>query len=96
MKTAGIRELKNQLSHYIRLVKRGERIQITDRGEVVATLGPAASPELEELPAGLAELVSTGKVRLGKPKRPGSYSRTGIALPEGIARRAIDESRGDR
>ncbi len=38
MKTVGIRELKNELSRYIRLVKEGETVLVTDRGTVVAEL----------------------------------------------------------
>ena len=38
MKEVGIRELKNRLSEYIRLVREGEVVMVTDRGEVVAEL----------------------------------------------------------
>jgi prevent-host-death family protein len=48
--TVGIRELKNKLSHYLDLVKSGEKLAVTDRGTVIAYLFPAASaPELEGL-----------------------------------------------
>jgi antitoxin (DNA-binding transcriptional repressor) of toxin-antitoxin stability system len=36
MRTVGVRELKNRLSHYLRLVRSGERVLITNRGKVVA------------------------------------------------------------
>ena len=38
MKAVGVRELKNRLSEYLRLVRSGEEILVTDRGEVVAEL----------------------------------------------------------
>jgi prevent-host-death family protein len=38
--TTGIRELKEQLSAYIRRVKSGETIVITDRGKPVGRLVP--------------------------------------------------------
>ena len=38
---AGVRELKNRLSQYLREVKRGRSITITERGEVIAILIPA-------------------------------------------------------
>ena len=38
MKQVGLRELKNRLSEYVRLVRAGEHVQITDRGQVVADL----------------------------------------------------------
>ena len=40
MKAVGIRELKNRLSEYVRLVRGGEEFLVTDRGEVVAELRP--------------------------------------------------------
>lgn len=40
MKTAGVRELKNRLSEYLREVRSGETVLVTDRGEVVAELRP--------------------------------------------------------
>ena len=38
MKSVGIRELKNKLSKYLRLVKDGEVIIVTDRNEIVAEI----------------------------------------------------------
>jgi prevent-host-death family protein len=42
MEKIGLRELKNRLSHYVRRVRTGHPIQVTDRGEVVAELLPPA------------------------------------------------------
>jgi len=36
MITAGIKELKNQLSRYIALVKKGDDVLITERGRIIA------------------------------------------------------------
>ena len=48
MKAVGLRELKNRLSEYVRDVRSGEGILVTDRGQVVAELNPpghaAAAP----------------------------------------------------
>ena len=62
----GIRELKAHLSHYVRLVREGGRIVVTDRGEEVAELR-AVTP----VSPGLRELIESGKVRWsgGKPAR---------------------------
>jgi prevent-host-death family protein len=38
MITAGIKELKNQLSRYIGIVKKGDDVLITERGRVVARI----------------------------------------------------------
>jgi len=67
MPTVGIRELKANLSHYVRLAKQGERIVITDRGQEVAELR-RITPEHE----GLRRLIDSGMVRWsgGKPTLP--------------------------
>jgi prevent-host-death family protein len=36
MITAGIKELKNQLSRYIELVKKGDDVLVTERGRIIA------------------------------------------------------------
>ncbi len=38
MKKAAVTDLKNRLSHYLRLVARGETVTIVDRGRPVARL----------------------------------------------------------
>ncbi len=40
MSTVGIRELKNRLSFYLKQVEGGQRIEVTNRGEVIALLIP--------------------------------------------------------
>ena len=40
MQTVGLRELKNRLSQYIRRVRDGQLVIVTDRGQVVAELRP--------------------------------------------------------
>ncbi len=61
MKDVSISELKAHLSRYLRMVRRGERIRVRDRLEVVAELGPAP-PEAATLSARLAE---EGRLRTG-------------------------------
>jgi prevent-host-death family protein len=50
MTTVGVRELRQRASELLRLVERGDTIEITDRGRPVALLGPipGGSP-LEQL-----------------------------------------------
>ncbi len=59
MKTASVTDLKNRLSHYLRLVAQGETITVLDRGSPVAQITPPgeASAELQRLAQqGLARL----------------------------------------
>ena len=58
MKTVSISELRANLLQYLTQVQRGERIQVTSKGAVLATLAPpvgereVARARLEELAAG--------------------------------------------
>ena len=57
MQTVGVRVLKNKLSEYLRRVRLGERVLVTDRGEVVAEfLPPRQGQGGPAVPAGLQVL----------------------------------------
>lgn len=43
MRIVGIKDLKNQLSEYVRVAAAGETVLVTDRNRVVAELVPPAS-----------------------------------------------------
>ena len=96
MTSVGIRELKARLSSYVRRVRQGEVIQVTDRGEVVAELRPPSSAKRVPVElAGLHEMASRGMVRLGKSNRGMRYPRSPVRLPEGSAKAALDAERED-
>ncbi len=65
MQLVGIKELKNKLTYYLGLTKKGDRIVVTDRGVPIATLRNLDSVEenmsTEEK---LASLAMQGKIRL--------------------------------
>ena len=93
--TVGIKTLKNKLSEYIREVRRGTRVLITDRDVVVAELRepftvPAATPE-EKL---YAQWVREGKIHPPLVKTR-NIPKSPIHLPEGTAQRLLDEDRGE-
>lgn len=88
--------MKNRLSEYIRQVRAGEEILVTDRGVVVAELrkpGPRASDT--RYPA-LVELARQGGVRLGSANRPDLYAALEPGLAEGSAVDLLDQERGER
>lgn len=67
MSTVGVRELRDHLSEYLRRVREGERLVITDRGKAVGELGPAeVSGSIERA----RQLARQGVARWsgGKPK----------------------------
>jgi prevent-host-death family protein len=82
MKTVGIKDLKNRLSYYLREVKRGEKILITDRNQIIATILPV---ERGEEDSKLLSLVKEGFAswRGGKP--------TGSHHPVKIEGRTVSE-----
>ena len=51
MTTVAVRELKNRLSEYLRKVKAGERVVITERGRAIAMISAAETPVDEEIDA---------------------------------------------
>jgi prevent-host-death family protein len=57
MDRVGVRQLRQNLSVYLRRVKAGESLEVTERGEPVARLTPAATKSRWE------RLVAEGKVR---------------------------------
>jgi antitoxin (DNA-binding transcriptional repressor) of toxin-antitoxin stability system len=97
MKTVGVRELKNRLSEYLRQVRAGEGVLVTDRGEVVAEIGPPGQGAADaSVPPGLVALARRGLVTLASP----GHTRLYPSLPRrGRRHRAAEllaEERGER
>jgi prevent-host-death family protein len=44
METVGIRELKTHLSRYLKRVRTGARLLVTERGRSIATINPVDTP----------------------------------------------------
>jgi prevent-host-death family protein len=70
MISAGIRDLKNRLSYYLREVKKGEKILITERNQVIATILPV---ERGEEDSRLLSLVKEGFATWKGGKPTGSH-----------------------
>jgi prevent-host-death family protein len=54
----GVKDLKNNLSHYLELVQTGDRVIVTHRGRPVAVLSAIEPPRDR-----LAELIASGVAR---------------------------------
>lgn len=66
----GVRELRQNLSVYLDRVKEGESLEVTERGHVVARLGPSGhgAPTYEQMLAdGRINAGRGGLARLGRP-----------------------------
>jgi prevent-host-death family protein len=79
MRVVNVREMKARLSAYLRDVGRGDSFLITDRGKVVARLGPAADlTATAGAPSdAMARLVALGARPPLRGPRPGDYRRPG-------------------
>jgi prevent-host-death family protein len=76
MKTVGLRELKNRLSEYVREVRSGEGVLVTDLGEVVAELVPPCHvTDGRGVPSGLVALARTGRLTLGADNDAAAYPK---------------------
>lgn len=97
MKTVGIRELKNRLSEYLREVRRGESVLVTDRGEVVAELSPPRPGVDHGAPAALRALAKRGLVTLASQGDVSLYkAMTRSRRGRRSAARLLDEERASR
>jgi prevent-host-death family protein len=64
MQLVGIKELKNKLTYYLGITKKGDRVIVTDRGVPIAVLHNLDSEEHLSMEEKLASLAKQGKIRL--------------------------------
>ncbi|PYY04099.1 MAG: hypothetical protein DMG69_31265 [Acidobacteria bacterium] len=97
MKSVGLRELKNRLSEYVREVRSGEGVFVTDRGEVVAELIPPGEGSIERgILSGLVALARKGQLTLGAPNDAEVYPKLPRLLKRRQATDLLNEERGTR
>ncbi len=100
MRKIGIREFKEGLSRFLKEVKGGQVIFLTDHGRVIAEVRPAAWP------AGNDEAARADRIRrleeagfIRPVTRPGALRGMkgfkGLGLPREYVERLLDESRGE-
>lgn len=90
MRSIGVRELRQNASRYLREVKRGETVEVTERGEPIARLIPIPKQESnrERMIAEGRLRPATGDLRdLGPPLEP----KPGEPLPSEI----LEQMRAD-
>ena len=91
MTSVSVSELKANLSHYLREVRRGGEIQVLDRGSPVARLVPEqeASDQTREL------LIKSGLLRPGHGNARSVLEEDPLTLPASLVE-ALDQDRADR
>jgi prevent-host-death family protein len=95
MVSAGIRELKNNLSRYMRQVEAGGRVAVTAHGRVIAELVP---PSLGAQSAGVGryqELVAAGVIEPAEEAYESPPEWPDILLSGGAVAELIDSDRGE-
>jgi KaiC/GvpD/RAD55 family RecA-like ATPase len=94
IKTVGIKDLKNNLSAYLRDVRQGTRILVTDRNTVAAELHePGASYQISgNLDPVLASWIETGLV-VPAAARKTPLPISPVEMEEGAALRLLEEDR---
>lgn len=95
MRTVGLKILKNRLSEYIRLVKGGETVLVTDRDRVVAELRPPQGRGPLTSDALLAEAMRRGWLSAPLLVREAPPPRAPVARLTELLQE-LDGDRGDR
>lgn len=91
MKTAAVAELKDRLSHYLRLVAKGETVTVLDRGRPVAQITPIRSAD-----DSLRRLAAQGLVRLPLRTLARGFWRRPLPKSSRSVVEALVEDREDR
>jgi prevent-host-death family protein len=95
MKTASVSKLKSSLSMYLRQVKAGEEVLVTERGQAIARLAPAIIPA--DAPARLREMEKQGLVKLGSETLPRDFwDRPRPKDPKGSMVKTLLQDREER
>jgi len=86
MERVGVRELRQNLSVYLRRVQAGESLEVTEHGHPIAVLGPRREPQ-----SAYDQMVAEGRLR------PGVGSIDDLPLPLGpVSTAGTDALAADR
>jgi prevent-host-death family protein len=92
MKTTAISELKAHLSDYLKLVKSGNEVLVTDRGKPVARIVPISSKT--RFRGSFSRMEKEGLIKLGSGKLPNDFWTMPRAEdPQGLVLKALLEER---
>jgi prevent-host-death family protein len=91
MTTATASKLKASLSEYLRLVKAGEEVLVSERGRPIAKLVPVTGGDA--LPDHLAEMARRGLLRVGSRRLSRAWSLPRPEDPKGGVLGALLEER---
>ena len=82
-----IRELKSRLSHYLRLMRKGESVVITDRGVPIGRIVPMG----QDLDQRLAAMCATGQAQWNGRKLPPRKPRAKLLRAGSVAQLVVED-----
>ena len=85
--SVNIRELKSRLSHYLRLAKAGESIEITERGTPIGRIVPTVLPLEDRIEA----MARSGLVRWSKRKLKHRIPKTRVKGKRTVADLLVED-----
>jgi len=95
MTVASVSKLRASLSEFLRRVKGGEEVVVTERGRVIARLGPPASSV--SLTESLREMERQGLVKVGTGKLPKNFWRMPRPKdPKGLVMKGMLQERAEK
>jgi antitoxin (DNA-binding transcriptional repressor) of toxin-antitoxin stability system len=96
VKAVAVKELKNRFSSYLRDVREGEVVLVTDRGRVIAELRqPSSGTPLTGHDRALERLSAEGVLVPGLPQDPRAYRPSPLRRPV-VSADLLDAERGSR
>ena len=93
MVTVKISELKNRLSHYLRAVRRGESVLVSDRDRVIARIDPVvgAAAMAGDDATWLDEMERSGTIRRARHKLGAGWLKSRPRVTGDVLAALLDE-----
>lgn len=85
--TVNVRELKSRLSHYLRLAKAGESVEITERGVPIGRIVPTGAPVEDRVEA----MARTGLLQWDKRRLPPAAPVARSSGPRTVAELLVED-----
>jgi prevent-host-death family protein len=85
--TVNVRELKTRLSHYLRLAKAGESIEITERGVPIGRIVPTGAPIEDRMEA----MARTGLLQWDQRRLPPAPPVARASGPRTVAELLVED-----
>ncbi len=98
MRIVGVTKLRAKLSEYLRAVKRGETLLVTDREEVVAEIRPVSGRRgpRDDIEGVLSGLARAGELQRARVAKGGwTWQTCGLGLRKDTATELLGELRRD-